>query len=271
MLSHMYQLWLQHHHQDEQQEEDHEFEAGNENSSHDISGDDDDEERGDIDDESSLDDSQRLSVSVCVSTIKETLLSRTQYSDSFMTLINQLDLLMKSPEPCRTQASDLLEILMLPEFLDRDLNSLEKMFESTETHPGYISACSLALGLVSESEHLLSSSVPSYEAYNAQKRISPNEYFNSLAVGYFLKSEDVFLHLSSLPQSSDTVQHNVIACMLLGSLYLRGNVVDIPPNAKTSNPHPIAPNYQAAFDFYKNAALGHNPIAEHKYVLFSFC
>jgi hypothetical protein len=279
MLSHMYQLWLQHqhHHQDEGQEEeedddedDHEIEADM-NSYHDISAhsddEDDDEDHDDEDNES-----QEISVSVCVSTIKESLRSRTQYSDSFMTLLNQLDLLMKSPEPCRTQASNLLEFLMLPEFFERDINSLERMFESTEAHPGYISACSLALGLISESEHLISSSLPSYEAYNAKKPISPHEFFNSIALSYYLKSNVLSSQLSPLTNSREThqQQHNVIACMLLGSLFLRGSVVDIPPtpsDGKPSTPHPTTPNYQAAFDYYKIAALGHNPIAEHKYVL----
>jgi hypothetical protein len=284
MLNHMYQLWLQHHHQDEDQEKEDDDLELDENSHHDIlahsdvdEGDEEDEEASvdedDDDNDSSLDESHGLSVGVCVSTIKETLRNRTQYSDSFMTLLTQLDLLMKSPEPCRTQASDLLEIFMLPEFLDRDINSLEKMFESTETHPGYISACSLALGLLSESEHRLSSSLPSYEAYNAKKKISPDEYFNSIALSYYLKSNVLSSQLSPLYQSpsnshsdSNTIQqqHNVIACMLLGSLFLRGSVVDIPPERSDGKTTVSAPNYQAAFDYYKISAMGHNPIAEHK-------
>lgn len=248
-------------------------------------------------------------------------MTRVQYTDSLGTLITQLDLLMKSPEPCRTYASDLLEILMLPEFLERDVDSLEKMFPISETHPGYISASCIALGLLAESEHIVSTSL-------AKTHKEIDHYYNTIALNYYLKSNLLTSHFSTksqttssssssssqLPQSQsqshshssslsktknssnsrftttpsesstnsideDTTK-NSIACMLLGSLYLRTRVhVDLKEKKQGSNSKnksnknnqdvtsPTENNnfdYQAAFDYYKLAALTHNPIAQHK-------
>jgi hypothetical protein len=356
MLNHMYQLWLQHQeneaergggagedddNESEEKEGTHHYDDSHESVYHTQvelkqqqerqrrqrhEGDDDEDDDDDNDDDddhtsssstSSLDNSQGLSVSSCVATIKETLMNHLQYSDTMQTLLSQLDLLMKSSEPCRTQTSDLIEILMLPEFLDREINSLEKMFGTTETHSGYISACNLALGLLAESEHLLSSSLPSYESYlmkEEKTHISHDQYYDSIALSYYMKSNLFATPLEfTLPHglhSSTTKTKNSIACMLLGALFLRGGggavvaaaaattttggggggagaTVDLPPPVGTSTVESVissegsvevmahvdtlseltfAANYQTAFDYYQLSAVGHNPIAQHKYV-----
>ena len=191
-------------------------------------------------------DSQGVSVSSCITKIKETVLKRTQYNDTFLTLLSQLGLLMKSPEPCRTHASDLLEIMMLPAFLERDIVSLEKMFPIPETYPGYIAAFSIALGLLAESEHLVSPSL-------VNAHFEDTQFYHAISLNYYLKSSLLTSHFSgqsaitisalstlstksitrgaggaTTPIDGDTTQ-NSIACMLLGSLYLRTNVTLEPP------------------------------------------
>lgn len=262
MLNDMYHLWLQSQVNDQIQEEEEYSQSDNE----------DEDDDGD----SSMNGTQCLAVGTCIATIKETILNRTQYSDSLLTLLTQLDLLMKSPDPCRAHASDLLEIFMLPEFLERDVDSLGRMFGSTDTHPGYISACSLALGLLSESEHLITSSLPTYESYNVKKDISPDQYFNSIALSYYLKSNVLSTQSPTTTHTKDEMTQNSIACMLLGALFLRGGTVDVPSDDMTTKStkskvkSTLIPNSQAAFDYYKLAAMGNNPIAQHKYVLFFF-
>lgn len=276
MLNHMYQLWLQNQVEEENEYEDDPYDSQSEENENEENEEIENEENGSI-----CNDSQGVSILTCISAIKDTILQYPQYSDSLLTLLTQLDLLMKSSEPCRTHASDLLEILMLPEFLDRDLDSLERMFTVTETHSGYISACSIALGLLAECEHRISSQIPSYETYliDVKRQITEEHYYNNIALQYYLKSNQLSSSSSlglglGLGLGSPELVQNSIACMQLGSLYLRGGSTasneeltegDVSKFEERSRKSlSTVPDFQAAYDYYKLAAVSHNPIAQHK-------
>jgi hypothetical protein len=171
------------------------------------------------------------------------------------------------------------------------------MFCFTDTHPGYVSACSIALGLLSESEHLISSS---HESSSGSGSGSGDKDCNSIALSYYLKSNLLTSRMEAsssqtpLPISQQTaMSQNAIASMLLGALFLRGGSTTVEtslqlvspslsssveissvtksseeiqvekPTDSKSDPN-LGSNLQTAFDYYKLAALAHNPIAQHK-------
>jgi TPR repeat protein len=139
------------------------------------------------------DASHTVSVSLCITTIKNSLAQHEQHSDSLLNLVDQLDVLIKAPEPTRTHANDLLVMLLSPDFIHRDLAALEHRIDlvstlqqeglgqeeglggsgsgsrsapppalsaeqrrDREVHLAVASACCILLALLAEAEHLIS-------------------------------------------------------------------------------------------------------------------
>lgn len=274
------------------------------------------------------DSSQSVSVSLCISTIKNSLAQHEQYSDSLFHLVGQLDVLVKAPEPTRTHANDLLVMLLSPDFIHRDTAALEQRVDlvstlqqkcspgtpmskelqrEREVHLAVASACCILLALLAESEHLITerykaslpppfqriieqhaeaSSSSGHEESADVKRlyddIATSYYLRSLTIAYSppIDGGDCGKKQGQYQDGSSTAAsscggRNSIAAMQLGSKHLRGGVEQGAQLSQQSDcgdkdeAHSQAvlaceQEYRQAFQWFLQAALLENPIAQHK-------
>lgn len=210
MMHKMYQYWLVHQRDEEERASD---------------------SSQDNDDDCS-ENSQNMSISSCIESLKENVKKRFQSNDSLASLVSQLEILLKAPEPTRTQAHDLLDTMLSHEFLERDINSLQEIAECGS------SSCYVVLALLFDSERTL---VSMSDTGAISKSDSPSgKLIGNVVMKYYLKA----LQISNCP----------IAAMLLGSKYLKGQDIKL--------------DYKAAFKLYVKSAQGNNPISQHKMGLF---
>jgi len=278
--------------------------------------------------------SQSVSVSLCISTIKNSLAQHHQYSDSLQHLVGQLDVLVKAPEPTRTHANDLLVMMLSPDFIHRDTAALEQRVDlvsslhqddlaahssaeqrrEREVHLAVASACCILLALLAESEHRITdrykaSLPPPFQHIIAQQlqaetlsgdtagEVSPDvkRLYDDIASSYYLRSltiahtrpldageggeESVREQQGATTASTSCGGRNSIAAMQLGSKYLRGGVEKGALLSVSSSKQGVEgitdesdnkavvqceQEYRQAFQWFLQAALLENPIAQHK-------
>ena len=266
--------------------------------------------------------SHSVSVGLCITTIRNSVTQHVQHSDSLLNLVNQLDVLMKAPEPTRTHANDLVVMLLSPDFIHRDIAALEHRIdiannsndESCEEvrgqkiHLAVATACCILLALLAESEHLITdryrTSLPEpfqelieQEKNNSNHSRDLKQLFDDIATSYYLRSLTIaktgspgHSHLnkamkesangltgvgdvhgsSSLSAAEGCAGRNSIAAMQLGSKYLRGGVecsALVPPPGRQGHEEAVAfceRQYHQAYQWFLQAALLENPVAQHK-------
>ena len=205
--------------------------------------------QGTVDTENDFSSSQTVSLTACLVAIKDSVSSHHQYNEALTTLVSQLGILLKASEPTRSHANDLLEVLMSSEFMTRDVDMLQHLSQGSSLRPTYRSACSVALALLADSEHLLSSSSidGSYlsECGDRAGGAEGVSVYDAAALYYY-------------SQATPSDHPNPIACMQLGVKCLRGG------HCTESTAAQRGEDATAALEWFRRAALLQNPIAQHK-------
>jgi TPR repeat protein len=191
--------------------------------------------------------SQAVSVSMCLTAIRESIASRYQYSSAQSILVSQLDILLKASEPTRTHANDLLEVLMSSEYMARDVETLERLSAGSSTRTAYGSTCGIVLAVLAESEHILTPSSVKGSFLHEKKRGGWNDA-SSATLDFIFDQAAVYYYTRA---TANHDRPNPIAMMQLGVKCLKGAGLAGPLLGK-------------AFEWFKFAASMQNPIAQHK-------
>lgn len=213
--------------------------------------------RNDTTDDPDGESSHTVSVAMCLSAIKESMASYTQHNEVLSTLVSQLDILFKASEPTRTHANDLLEVLMSSEFMNREVDTLERLSVGTTTRTAYGSACAVVLGLLADSEHLLASNAIEGSYLDEQLRVSGGSDLDAV-----LSSPGVYERaaLFYYTRAAVSERSNPVACMQLAVKFLKG--ASSGGSDKDDKARALLAN--KAFHWFKQAAVMQNPIAQHK-------
>ena len=149
--------------------------------------------------------------------------------DGMRNIVTHLDILLKSPEPTKTHAKNLLVVLSSTDMKTQDLSTIERQAQMKST------AHMVALGFILDSqvEHIT----------NVKKNTSKKPHDESQSNVLFSKQcYQLYLGAADLDDA--------IGAMQVGGKYFRGEGV--------------TQDYKLALKYYTKAAVLNNPIAQHK-------
>lgn len=166
-----------------------------------------------------------------------------QYNDNLITFIYNLEILIKTSEPTRSLAYDIMQIMFSNIFIKRSYVDLEKE-ANKGLNPNYF----VVLGLLYDSEVMSNASLqypPSSDQASIVNGTSASSNNNKKNANILNTHASVKYYMRAYKNNSN----HSIASMLLGNIYY-------------SNVH--IRNYTLAYQWYMISAKLNNPLAQHK-------